>query len=66
MPLNTFNAGKLVPEQVVMVVCLAIMANSAFKFGLIVSLGGKELAKVCAPMFLIAVGAMFITAFVWA
>ena len=64
--LNMFNAGKLVPKQVVMVVCLAIMANSAFKFGLIVSLGGKELAKVCAPMFLIAVGAMFITAFVWA
>ncbi len=62
---NMFNSGRLSVFDVALAVAIAIASNSAFKFSLIVSLGGKELARICAPMFLISAIAMFAAAFIW-
>lgn len=62
---HMFNQNKIDTGEVATILCLAILSNSAFKFGLIYSLGGKALAKVCAPMFILAVSAMFIASWLF-
>ncbi len=56
--LRLFSLGKLEAEQTVAAVALALIANLAFKFGLIVFFGGAMLAKRCAwGMGAVAAGA---------
>ena len=45
--LRLFSLGKLAAEQTVTAIVLALIANLAFKFGLIVFIGGTLLAKRC-------------------
>lgn len=47
--LQLFNQGKLIHEQAVVAVCLAAVANLAFKAGLTVVIGGKGLAQRVLP-----------------
>ncbi|MFA7239762.1 MAG: MgtC/SapB family protein [Sulfuricellaceae bacterium] len=56
--LRLFSLGKLEAQQTVTAIVLALIANLAFKFGLIVFIGGALLAKRCVwGMFALAVGA---------
>ena len=55
--LRLFGLGKLAQNQVVTAVALAFIANMAFKFGLILFIGGKLLArKTAVGMLAIVLG----------
>jgi len=53
--LHLFELGKLAQNQVVTAVTLAFIANMAFKFGLILFIGGKFLARKTAVGMLVIV-----------
>lgn len=58
--LRLFNLGKLSEHQTVMAIAIAYLSNLAFKFALVISLGGKSLAKHVSVGFLaIACGILF-------
>ncbi len=58
--LRLFNLGKLSEHQTVTAITLAFLSNLAFKFGLVISLGGWTLAKHVSVGFLaIACGVLF-------
>ena len=49
--LRLFELGKLESSQAVTAITLAFLANLVFKFGLIATIGGTQLAKKCAIGF---------------
>jgi uncharacterized membrane protein (DUF4010 family) len=49
--LNLFGENRLGIDQVINAVVLAVLANNAFKYGLIASFGGRTLAWRCLPTF---------------
>jgi uncharacterized membrane protein (DUF4010 family) len=56
--LRLYILAQLQPEQAVTAITLALIANLAFKFGLVAFIGGASLARRCLPgMLAIAVGA---------
>ncbi|MDO8207320.1 MAG: MgtC/SapB family protein [Gallionella sp.] len=58
--LRLFNLGKLSEHQTVTAIAIAYLSNLAFKFTLVVSLGGKSLAKHVSVGFgAIACGILF-------
>lgn len=46
--LHLFEQGKLHANEAVLTIAIAYLSNLAFKFGFVVVIGGKELAKRCA------------------
>jgi uncharacterized membrane protein (DUF4010 family) len=54
--LRMFNLERLLPAGAVTAVALALLANLAFKIGLVISIGGKSLARQALPG-LLAIGA---------
>ena len=57
--LRLFNLGQLSEQQTVVTVTIAFLSNLAFKFGMVVFIGGRELAKQVAIGFgAIACGAL--------
>lgn len=58
--LRLFNLGKLSEHQTVTAIAIAYLSNLAFKFTLVISLGGKSLAKhVSVGFAAIACGILF-------
>jgi len=49
--LRLFNLGQLSEHQTVTAIALAFLANLAFKFGMVVFIGGRALARQVAPGF---------------
>ena len=49
--LRLFNLGQLSEQQTVMAIALAFLSNLAFKFGMVVFIGGRTLAKQVAVGF---------------
>jgi len=47
--LRMFNQDKLAADPTVIVITLAVLANLAFKTGLVVSIGGRDLARQALP-----------------
>lgn len=47
--LRLFEQGKLLPDQVVISISIAYLSNLVFKFGLVIAIGGRTLARNCAP-----------------
>ncbi|MDR2187055.1 MAG: MgtC/SapB family protein [Azonexus sp.] len=47
--LRMFSMERLFPAQAVIAVALALLANLAFKIGLVISIGGKTLARHALP-----------------
>lgn len=55
--LRLHNLGQIQATQAVMAIGLALITNMLFKFGLVVVIGGKPLARQCLPgMAAIVVG----------
>lgn len=55
--LRLFELDKLPAHQAVIAIAIAYLANLAFKFGLVVVVGGRTLARLVAPcMLAVAVG----------
>ena len=55
--IRLFNLGQLTPQPVVIAIILALLANLAFKWSLVLSIGGRSLALACLPtMAAVAVG----------
>jgi len=52
--LRLYDLGKLEPVQAVSAIVLAMVANMAFKLGLVFAVGGAALARRCAPAMLAA------------
>lgn len=46
--LRLFEQGKLLADQAVLAIAIAYLSNLAFKFGLVMAIGGKHLAQRCA------------------
>src|SRR5512135_541864 len=58
--LRLFNLGQLSEHQTVIAIALAFLSNLAFKFGMVVFIGGKALARQVAIGFgAIACGVLF-------
>ncbi|MFA6063786.1 MAG: MgtC/SapB family protein [Gallionella sp.] len=58
--LRLFNLGQLSEQQTVTAIAIAYLSNLAFKFGLVIFLGGRTLAKQVSIGFLaIASGVLF-------
>ena len=55
---NQFAGGHLNANQVAATLALALLTNSLFKFGMVVSLGGRALMWRTLPMFASALAAM--------
>ena len=49
--LRLFNLGQLSEQQTVTAIALAVLANLAFKFGMVVFIGGWALARQVAAGF---------------
>ena len=49
--LRLFNLGQLSEQQTVTAIALAVLANLAFKFGMVVFIGGWALARQVATGF---------------
>ena len=49
--LRLFNLGQLSEHQTVAAVAIAFLSNLAFKFGMVIFIGGRELAKRVASGF---------------
>lgn len=47
--MRLFEQGKVAAEQAATAIVIAYLSNLAFKFGLIVFVGGRTLARHCAP-----------------
>ena len=47
--LRLFEQGKLSPEQAVTTIVIAYLSNLLFKFGIVLVIGGRALARSCAP-----------------
>ena len=64
--MRLLDLGQLAQEQVVIAITLALLANLAFKWSLVLSIGGRSFALACLPtMAAVAVGcsgALFIFA----
>ncbi len=45
--LRLFEQGKLAADQAVLAIAIAYLSNLAFKFGFVMMIGGKELARRC-------------------
>jgi uncharacterized membrane protein (DUF4010 family) len=55
--LRLYNLDKLATEQAVTAITLAVLANLAFKTGLVIGIGGRTLARQVLPgMLAIAAG----------
>jgi uncharacterized membrane protein (DUF4010 family) len=55
--LRLHNLGQIEAAQAVIAITIAMVSNMVFKFGLIRSIGSKELARHCLPgMAAIVVG----------
>lgn len=52
--LRLFNQGRLPGSTALIAIALAVLANTGFKLGLILSIGGWQFAKRCAPVLLAA------------
>ena len=50
--LRLFDQGKLTPDVTVMTITIAFLSNLLFKFGLVMSIGGRNLARLSAPAVL--------------
>lgn len=46
--LHLFEQGKLLSDQAVLAISIAYLSNLAFKFGFVVVIGGRDLARRCA------------------
>ena len=46
--LRLFEQGKLLADQTVLAITIAYLSNMAFKFGLVLVIGGRDMAKRCA------------------
>jgi uncharacterized membrane protein (DUF4010 family) len=58
--LRLFNLGQLSEQQTVTAIAIAFLSNVAFKFGMVVFIGGRTLAKPVAIGFgAIACGVLF-------
>ncbi len=49
--LRLFNLGQLSEQQTVVAIALAFISNIVFKFGLVVFIGGRQLARLVATGF---------------
>jgi uncharacterized membrane protein (DUF4010 family) len=58
--LRMFNLEKISSGEAVIAVTLALMANLAFKIGLVITIGGGKLARHALPG-LFAIGAGLVT-----
>jgi uncharacterized membrane protein (DUF4010 family) len=63
--LRLHNLGQIEAAQAVIAITIAMISNMVFKFGLITSIGSKDLARHCLPGMAaivvgLAVGALFI------
>lgn len=47
--LRLFELGKLTPEQTVTAMVIAYLSNLTFKFGMVLVVGGRALARLCLP-----------------
>ena len=47
--LRLFDQGKLTPDVTVATIAIAYLSNLLFKFGLMMSIGGRSLARLSAP-----------------
>lgn len=47
--LRLFDQGKLTPDVTVVTIAIAYLSNLLFKFGLMMSIGGRTLARLSAP-----------------
>ena len=47
--LRLFDQGKLTPDVTVATIAIAYLSNLLFKFGLVMSIGGRTLARLSAP-----------------
>ena len=47
--LRLFDQGKLTPDVTVATIVIAYLSNLLFKFGLVMSIGGRTLARLSAP-----------------
>ena len=47
--LRLFDQGKLTPDVTVATITIAYLSNLLFKFGLVMSIGGRTLARLSAP-----------------
>ena len=47
--LRLFDQGKLTPDVTVATIAIAYLSNLLFKFGLMMSIGGRTLARLSAP-----------------
>jgi len=55
--MRLLHLGQLAQEQVVIAITVALLANLAFKWSLVLSIGGRSLAWACLPaMAAVAVG----------
>ena len=52
--LRLYNQGRLPGDTALIAIALAVLANTGFKLGLIVSIGGWQFAKRCAPVLIAA------------
>jgi uncharacterized membrane protein (DUF4010 family) len=55
--MHLLQLGQLQVQQVVTVMAIAFLANLAFKYGLVLVVGGRELARLClAGVLALALG----------
>lgn len=47
--LRLFEQGKLAADQAVLAMTIAYLSNLLFKFGFVMAIGGRHLARRCAP-----------------
>ena len=58
--LRLFNLGQLSQQQTVMAITIGFLSNLAFKFGVVIFIGGWQLArKVAIGFSIIAIGILF-------
>ncbi len=56
--LRLFELGKLPADEAVMAISIAYLSNLLFKFGLVLTVGGGKLARLCAPAVLAVAAGM--------
>ena len=56
--LHLFDLNKIAADQAMIAITIAYLANMMFKFGMIVVVGGRDLARLCLPSVLIIMTGM--------
>lgn len=63
--LHLFKQGKIAEDVAVTAITLAVIANLFFKAGIMLSLGGKVLARKCLPAFVGVAGGLLAGLALW-